>query len=260
MTTEPLGNRSQAQPLLYSQLAEWFHLLTRPEDYAEEAAIYSRIFAEAVPGARTLLELGSGGGNNASHMKRRFEMTLTDLSPAMLAVSRRLNPELEHIAGDMRTLRLGRTYDAVFIHDAVSYLTTEESVEHALRTAYAHTRPGGAVLVVPDHTKESFKGGSDVGGHDGENVTPPQPGRALRYMEWTYDPDPTDCTYIMDFAYLLKEGKQEVQCYYDRHVMGLFAQETWLRLLEAADFWPSIIPFDHSEVAEGAVLFLGVRT
>ena len=40
------------------------------------------------PEARTLLELGSGGGNNASHLKARFECTLTDLSPDVLALRR----------------------------------------------------------------------------------------------------------------------------------------------------------------------------
>lgn len=246
--------------MLYTELAEWFHLLTRPEDYAEEAAIFTRAIEASVPGARSVMELGSGGGNNASHLKKRFEMTLTDLSPAMLATSRRLNPGLEHVVGDMRALRLGRTFDVVFIHDAVSYLTTEQSVEQALSTAFAHTRPGGAVLVVPDYTRESFQCGTETGGHNGENVTPPQPGRALRYMMWTHDPDPGDSTYIADFAYLLKDGKQDVRCFYDRHVHGLFSQDTWLRLLAAAGFQPGVLPFDHTEVAAGHSMFLGLRT
>ena len=80
----------------------------------------------AIGDARTLLELGSGGGNNASHLKTRFDCTLTDISPEMLALSRSLNPECEHLEGDMRTLRLGREFDVVFIHDAISYLTTED--------------------------------------------------------------------------------------------------------------------------------------
>jgi len=35
----------------------------------------------------------------------------------MLELSRTINPELEHLVGDMRTIRLGRTFDAVLIHD-----------------------------------------------------------------------------------------------------------------------------------------------
>jgi hypothetical protein len=40
-------------------------------------------------------------------------MTLVDLSEEMLVVSRQLNPECQHHQGDMRTVRLGRTFDAV---------------------------------------------------------------------------------------------------------------------------------------------------
>ena len=122
---------------LYDEFASWFHLLTHPKDYEDEARYYGDELARACPGGpRRVLELGSGGGNNASHLKAHFTMTLTDLSGEMLAVSRGLNPECEHQVGDMRDLRLGRTFDAVFVHDAVAYLTTEEAdrvVEALLR-------------------------------------------------------------------------------------------------------------------------------
>ncbi|MGZ5294917.1 MAG: class I SAM-dependent methyltransferase, partial [Actinomycetota bacterium] len=113
-------------PRLYGDLAGWFHLLTAPADYAAGAAHALTTFTGALgePPA-TILELGSGGGNHASHMKARATLTLTDRSPAILALSRTINPECEHVAGDMRTLRLGRTFDAVFVHDAISYLTSE---------------------------------------------------------------------------------------------------------------------------------------
>ena len=114
-------------PRLYRDLASWWPLLSAPEDYAEEAEDYRSVLAGAVRGElREVLELGSGGGNNASHLKRHFSLTLVDRSPDMLAVSRRLNPECQHLEGDMRTIRLARTFDALFVHDAVAYLTTED--------------------------------------------------------------------------------------------------------------------------------------
>src|SRR5215212_11917862 len=134
-------------PRLYTELAPWFHLLTAPSEYDEEAEFFRQAFLEAaaVP-LRTLLELGSGGGNIASYYKRHFQATLVDLSPQMLALSQRLNPECEHLQGDMRTVRLGRVFDAVFVHDAVAYLTTEDDLRLAVGTAFAHCRPGGAAL------------------------------------------------------------------------------------------------------------------
>ena len=118
---------------LYGDLAPWFHLLTAPEDYAGEAARYRELIDAEARNAETLLELGSGGGNNASHLKAHYRCTLSDLSPQMLTLSRALNPECDHVLGDMRTVRLGRAFDVVFVHDAVMYLETEADLRSCSR-------------------------------------------------------------------------------------------------------------------------------
>ncbi len=240
-------------PRLYEELADWFHLLTAPADYAEEAAFYRRVLNEhADSPPRTLLELGAGGGNNASHMKAHLTLTLTDRSPSMLKCSRRLNPDVEHLEGDMRTLRLGRSFDAVFIHDAIMYLTDRADLRRAFETALAHCRPGGAALFAPDHVRENFRPGTSHGGHDGT-------GRGLRYLQWVWDPDPSDTTYRVDFAYLLREGSS-VRVEYDRHVLGLFSQAEWLGLLSDVGFEPQTVrhEFNSPDTASG-VAFVGVR-
>src|SRR5690349_13246328 len=72
---------ADSQPRLYTDLASWFHLLTAPEDYGDEADYYWGCIVDALGGEpQTLLELGSGGGNMALHYKRRVTATLTDLS------------------------------------------------------------------------------------------------------------------------------------------------------------------------------------
>jgi SAM-dependent methyltransferase len=179
---------------LYGELASWWPLLSAPEDYAEEAAFFEGLLrAHAARPVRTLLELGSGGGNNASHLKAHFQLALVDPSPGMLAVSRRLNPECEHVEGDMRSVRLGRTFDGVFVHDAIVYMTTEDDLRAALATAWEHCAPGGAAVFAPDHVRENFRPSTEHGGHDG-------PERGLRYLAWTWDPDPTDGTYVADYV------------------------------------------------------------
>ena len=147
----------QEQPRLYTDLASWFHLLTAPSDYAEGASYAAHVIQEAasIP-IITVLELGSGGGNNAAHLKTHFQMTLTDISPEMLDLSHSINPECEHLQGDMRTLRLGRVFDAIFVEDAVMYLTSEVDLLTSLETAFVHCRPGGVVFLVPDYVRETF--------------------------------------------------------------------------------------------------------
>lgn len=240
-------------PRLYDDLASWWPLLSRPSDYAEEAAIYGNALADACRGpAKTLLELGCGGGNNASHLKSRFVVTLSDPSPGMLAVSRELNPACEHVQGDMRTLRLERAFDCVLIHDAICYMTTMDDLDAALETAYLHCRPGGAALFAPDFTTETFRPGTGHGGHDG-------PTTGLRYLEWSWDPDPDDGTYVVDYAYLLRGPDGKVDVVHDRHVEGLFGRDDWLEAISRAGFEARAVPFVHSELDAAGEFFVASR-
>jgi SAM-dependent methyltransferase len=234
------------EPRLYGEFAAWWPLFSAPAVYAEEAAIYRRVLLETGDRPpRTVLELGSGGGNNASHLKAAFQLTLVDRSEGMLEVSRELNPECEHLQGDMRTVRLGREFDAVFVHDAICYMTTEPDLRMVMETAFVHTRPGGAALFAPDHLRENFRTGTDHGGHDGD-------GRGVRFLEWTWDPDPLDTSYLVDYAYLLRDADGSVRVEHDRHVEGLFPRATWLRLLEEVGFRAWAVPVEHSELEPGS--------
>lgn len=241
-------------PKLYTDLAAWWPLLSTPVDYAEEAAFYRKLLtARAALPHNTMLELGSGGGNNAVHLKAHFQMTLVDIAPGMLAVSRELNPECRHFEGDMRTVRLDEQFDMVFIHDAISYMTTLADLNQAIETSYRHCKPGGAALFAPDSLRETFKPGTKQGGHDHGD-------RGLRYLHWDFDPDPTDTTYESHFAYLLRSPDGSIQHAYDQHTLGLFSRAQWLEAIQTAGFTAEAVPFEHSEVEPGSTeVFLGIK-
>jgi SAM-dependent methyltransferase len=245
---------SEQGPRLYRDLADWYPLLTPVSDYAEEAAFYRRLFeSHCRQPPRSLLDLGSGGGHNAAYLKSTLTCTLVDLSPAMLVLSRRLNPECEHVPGDMRSIRLGRVFDCVLMHDAVSYMQSRDDLAQAITSAFAHTAPGGAALFQPDFVLETFEPGTDAGGSDGG-------ARALRYLEWRWDPDPRDTTYLAEMAYLLRHEDATVEVIHDRHVMGLFPRAVWLELIADAGFEPLALPFEHSSDDQGGCeVFLGLK-
>lgn len=238
----------KSEPKLYDELASWWHLLSSPAHYADEAKFIRRVLREScVNPPRTVLELGSGGGNNASHLKRFFQMTLVDISRKMLRESRKLNPECEHVYGDMRTVRLKRTFDAVFIHDAIMYITSERDLLKVMQTAFVHCNPGGTIVIVPDCTRETFAPGTKHGGHDGET-------RGMRYLQWTYDPNPNDNTYYVDFVYMLREANGKTRAIEDRHTFGLFSHATWIRLLAQAGFAPGTTTDQY-----GRSIFVGIK-
>jgi len=220
---------------LYEELADWWPVFSHRGEYRREVSHFRRVLRTATrPAPRTLLELGSGGGNSASYLKADFEMTLVDLSPRMLRVSRRLNPECEHVKGDIRRIRLGREFDAVFVHDAICHMTTEADLGAVMRTAYEHCRPGGAAIFVPDFVRETFTEDTDLGGSDSER------GR-VRFLQWIVDPDPADTTYVVDFAILIRDGRGRARVEHDRHLQGLFPRDRWLHLLRDAGFRASVV-------------------
>jgi len=232
--------------LMYSRLAPLWPLISPPQEYAQEAAFYRDLFLAHGEGEmRSLLELGCGGGNNASYLSRHFEMVLSDLSPQMLAVSQAQNPRCEHVQGDMRSLRLGRQFDGVFIQDAISYMCSEADLRRAMETAYVHCRPGGVAVLMPDAVAQTFRPGTHCDGHDADD------GQGLRYLEWTHDPDPGDQRYTVDFAYLVRAADGTVTCLNERHELGLFARQDWLRWLAETGFNASVHPLTVPGVEPG---------
>ena len=211
---------------LYSDLAAWWSILSPPQDYIEESSYALALLQDTADRPlSSLLELGSGAGHLAHWVPPEIALTLVDLSPEMLAVSRALNPQREHIQGDMRDLRLGRTFDAVMVHDAVMYLTTEDDLRATLRTVAAHLRPGGAALILPDTVEEDWQPGTEA-------VANALGTREASMLEWQHSASGT--RFLVDFAFLLKDGDQPVQAVHETHVQGLFPRATWWRLLGEA--------------------------
>jgi len=222
-------------PKLYTELAAWWPLFSSPENYAEEAAwMLDEIKKTLGCNPATILELGSGGGNTASHLTAYSQMTLVDLSGSMLEVSRHLNPDAQHVAGDMRTVRLGRTFEAVLIHDAIMYLTTESDLEAALATARVHLRDNGALIVLPDYVTETFAPKCETGGRDAADGS----GRGLRYFAWSHAPAVAATVHDVDYAILLRAEDGSVRVVHDRHTLGLFPRKIWCEAFNRAGFAP----------------------
>jgi SAM-dependent methyltransferase len=215
---------------LYTDLAGWWPVISPPGEYATDAAAIVDTFGTAAIGVRDVLDLGSGGGHVAAHLKDRFSLTLVDLSEQMLTVSRQLNPECAHVRGDMRMVRLGRQFDGVLVHDAVDYVTCEADLRLLIETAFAHCRPGGVAVFAPDHTAETFAAGTGGGGGSEPG------GRQASFLERTSDPDPADDWILAEYEFTLRDADGRVRIVRETHRLGSFPRETWLTLLAGAGF------------------------
>jgi len=235
---------SALPPRLYSDIAAWWPLVSHPDEYAEEAVWIINAFRETLGRTpATMLELGSGGGNTASHLTRDVRMTLVDRSPAMLEISRKLNPDTEHFEGDMRCVRLNRTFETVMIHDAIMYMTTEDDLLAALVTARAHLAPGGVLMVLPDYVAETFEPEVDTGGNDARDGS----GRGVRYISWSHAPAAGATSQDTDYVFLIRAADGSVDVVHDRHTTGIFARSTWQEVFVRAGFEPVRVWHDDWE-------------
>jgi SAM-dependent methyltransferase len=238
---------------IYADLADWWPLISPPKDYTAEAAYLAAILRHhagpgparpepgepAGPGDRPeVLDLGSGGGHVAVHLRDEFSLTLVDLSDQMLAVSKQLNPDSPHIHGDMRTIRLHRMFDAVLVHDAIDYIIGRDDLRQVIDIAAAHTRPGGIALFVPDYVQDTFHElfGSGGGGVDAA-------GRTADFTERTWDPYPGDDCVQADYEFRLVEADGTTRVIHESHQLSAFSRELWRELIKQAGFeladWPA---------------------
>ena len=241
--------------LLYDKLAYLWPVISPPEDYADEAVHWrNAIRSRLGPGRHRLLELGVGGGHNLSHLTAEFDAAAVDVSPRMLELSECLNPAVEHHLGDMRTVRLpGQVFDAVLVHDAISYMQTERDLRAVFETARIHLRTGGLLLVAPDLVSDTFRPGMTL------SWSTERDGVAIRTEEVVHDADPDDTVVESHFTYTITErGARRVE--HDIHVTGLFPIATWLALLQEAGFEADLIPLPGDGDGCGETLFRGVLT
>lgn len=236
-------------PRMYRDLTWTFPIITPPEDYVREAGEFVQaIRKHSLVEARTLLDLGCGAGHNDYTLQKSFKVTGIDLSPEMLGLARQLNPGVEYLLGDMRSVRLDRSFDAVMAADAIGYMLDEAELLAAFTTAFFHLSPGGVFATYAEETAGRFRqNGTYVSTHRQGEIE-------IALVDNHYDPDPTDTTFEDTFVYLIRrQGVQTVEV--DRHILGLFPEETWLRLLREAGFEVRQEVFEEAE----SPFFIGLK-
>ena len=239
------------QVRLYNDLSYLWPVISPPDEYAEEAGYWRRALWDRLgPGEHRILELGVGGGHNLSHLTSDFRATAVDISPQMLALSIKLNPGVQHHLGDMRTVRLGQTFDGVLIHDAISYMLTEGDLRAVFATAKIHLRRGGVLLVAPDWVREVFKGTTVL------HWVRKKGDVEVTIQEYLHDPDPADTELESIFTYTINErGNQRVE--QDTHITGLFPVSTWTGLMEETGFEVETLRLPAHDSGYGGFLFAG---
>lgn len=223
---------------LYRELAWIDSIIAPPENYKEETETFCKAIKEhSKIEVKTLLHLGCGSGIHDYNFKKHFDVTGVDISESMLEFAKKVNPELKYLYGDMRTLRLKESFDAVAIVDSIGHMVTLEDLQKAILTAYKHLKVGG-VLFLTASIKEEFRENNFVYTGKKDDV-------AVTLFENNYIPDPEGTTYEATVVCLIRrKGKLEI--HNDSVTIGLFKLEAWLSLLREVGFEVEHMRLDNS--------------
>ncbi len=143
---------------VFQRYSAYYDLLYRDKDYAAEADYASRTLRAASPRTSTLLEFGSGTGRHGRLLARQgFQVFGVERSASMVAVARAPSVlpgsgpaaapgegSFDCRQGDIRTVRLDRTFDAVLsLFHVVSYQSANADALQTFANAARHLQPGG---------------------------------------------------------------------------------------------------------------------
>jgi SAM-dependent methyltransferase len=240
---------------LYGDLAWTWPIISPPEEYVDETKeIIGAINKFSRINVRDVLNLGCGGGHNDFTLKKYFSVISVDLSEDMLGLARKLNPEVEYLQGDMRTIRLEEQFDAVTIFDSINYMRSSDDLQAAFTTAYDHLKPGGVFVTYIEEWTEKFRQNKTT------HFVRSKGDIEITLIENSYDPDPEDTSYEHNMIYLIRHNKKltiETDC----HLMGLFPLQLWSDLMTEVGFEIHQLPSNITDsFGEECPTLVGVKS
>jgi SAM-dependent methyltransferase len=222
---------------MYEKSAKIYDLLYTGagiKDYAAEVAEVGRLVTEYCPSATTLLDVACGTGAHLEALRPWFAVEGVDVSPAMLELAgARLRGIPLHLA-DMRTLDLGRTFDAVIcLFSSIGYIIEPDELRSTISRLAAHlNNPGVLILdgwVRPDAWTDDFRGKPDLASDD--EITVVRLSLTRRSGMITE----------LDMHHLVRRAT-EVEYFLETHRLALIPTADYVSAMEEAGMETRVIP------------------
>ncbi|MDL2264536.1 class I SAM-dependent methyltransferase, partial [Synergistaceae bacterium OttesenSCG-928-I11] len=135
--------------ITFDAYSKYYDLLYKDKNYVAEANYVDSIVRDYVENPESMLELGCGTGRfSREFAKLGYLVHGVDLSSKMInEAEKNKDDNLSFSCGDLRTLRLGETYDVVVaLFHVLSYQNSNKDVLKMLATIKEHLSPKGIAL------------------------------------------------------------------------------------------------------------------
>lgn len=204
------------------------------KDYASEAAAINQLIRQRNPEARTLLDVACGTGQHLAYLRDRYSIEGVDVTEQMLDIARARLPGVTLHRGDMRTLDLGRTFDAVIcMFSSIGHLTERDDMHEAFRRFARHLAPGGVLIVDgwvrPEEWKPGFRSPMQHARRDDREV--------FRLVHSRRDGRITTQTH----HYLVRDSRG-IDHFVEEHVLALTPTDEYLKAAENAGLRAEVLP------------------
>jgi SAM-dependent methyltransferase len=138
-----------------------YYEIVYPEPGEETPRMCQRMFERFLSRSpRSILDVGCGTGRDLDVLSRTCpDCWGVDFLPEMIQFARSRRPHLHLSVGDMRSVRLGRTFDVIMcMGSAFMYALSNEDVAKALDTFASHAHKG-TLLILDINNAAGFLGG-----------------------------------------------------------------------------------------------------
>jgi SAM-dependent methyltransferase len=129
----------------YDVLAEYYDEIMG--DRQEEINLIIKLIKQHNPGAKSVLELGSGTGSVLVGLADSFEVSGIEQSPNMLRLSQLKLPNSALLLGDMATFELKKSFDVIIcVFDSINHLSDFSAWQEMFGRVKEHLNPGGIFI------------------------------------------------------------------------------------------------------------------
>jgi len=132
---------------VFNAYSWYYDLLYRDKDYAAEVDYIDRMLQRHGVTGSELLEFGSGTGKHGRLLAQRGYRVLGVERSVEMVAQMKLVDGFQCQVGDISTVQLGRTFDAVLsLFHVISYQVSNEAVQAVFTRAAEHLTPGGLFI------------------------------------------------------------------------------------------------------------------
>jgi len=197
----------------------------------------------------SVFDVACGTGRHLKFLKESFSCTGVDLNEEMLKIAKKNVKGIKFKQSDMVKMNLNIKFDIITcLFSSIGYVKTYSNLQKTINNFSAHLFKGGVLIIEPWFEKSSYRVGfPHLTVYDGKDIKIARVNISKRKGNMS----------ILDMHYLVAEKNKDVKYFTDRHEMGMFEVDRFLKIMEKVGFRASFLKKGIKKGNRG--VYLGIK-